>query len=361
MKILLLSRFFPYVGGREVLVLLLAQELSKNNDVVLATPDLGRISKDFNIISNDNRSLTKCLRSFKPDIVHSHTFYLTPNVLELSQIYNIPVILTVHGDIYSYGSNQDKKLFSSMVPKLSHIVTVCDQGTQQLLINGVDSKKVSRIYPGISNSMFAATNIDKMVFRGAFQLPADKFIFVTPARMSKYKGLEMLLDAISMLKSELRSICTFWITTPATRYRNDELVYTKEILKKAASLGIIESIIISFTDFSVMPFVYKSADAFILPSITEQLPVSILEAMTSGLTIIATSVGGVPELVNKKTGYLIPSGNSRALKKAIETVFNGGNSDRINSAHKLVDQKFNLARMKNEYLNLYRIIVRNNE
>mgnify|MGYP001594794108 FL=1 len=105
MKILLVSRFFPYIGGREVLVMLLAQKLCKEHQVVIATPDVGRVSKDFEIISNDPKSLKDCFDNFKPDVINAHTFYLTPQLVRLSKKYKVPLVLTIHGDVFGFGSD----------------------------------------------------------------------------------------------------------------------------------------------------------------------------------------------------------------------------------------------------------------
>ncbi|GAB7087893.1 hypothetical protein JCM15579A_19970 [Marinifilum fragile] len=63
---------------------------------------------------------------------------------------------------------------------------------------------------------------------------------------------------------------------------------------------------------------FRSSDAFILPSYKEGLPLSILEAMSYGLPIISSKVGGIPDLIHKgKNGILVVPGNQRAIKNAI--------------------------------------------
>lgn len=354
MKILLVSRFFPYIGGREVLVMLLAQELSKEHRVVIATPDIGRVSKDFQIISNDQKSLERCFEEFKPDVANSHTFYLTPDLIKLAKKHNVPVVLTIHGDIFGFDSEPDKKMFKEMIPNLNTVVAVCGHGRNRMLKNGVERGNLATIYPGIDIKMFDGETKDKRIFRRSFQLPDDKFIFITPARMTRYKGIEVLLDAISLLDKKVRDNSLFWITTPATRYRDDELSYTKTIFDGATTLGVRDNIMVSFSDFFSMPFAYRAANAFVLPSLTEQFPVTILEAMASYLPVVATNVGGVSEVVNEKTGFLITPDSPEELKSAISNVFYGRDTSKVQEAKDTVVHNFNLGRMVDEYLKLYK-------
>jgi glycosyltransferase involved in cell wall biosynthesis len=357
MKILLVSRFFPYVGGREVLVMLMARELSKNHQVTIATPDVGRVSADYEIVSNETKFLDGYIKKFKPDVIHSHTFYMTPDLINLAKSHKIPIALTVHGDIFGFGSDRDKKLLSSMFPQLNAVVVVCNHGQKRLVNNGIEADKVTRIYPGVDIKMFGGCDDGKGVFRRAFSLPEDKYIFITPARMISYKGIEILLDAIADLDSSVRSKMFFWITTPATRYREDELEYTKTIFKKAKVLGIQDDLMLSFADFTSMPFAYRAADAFVLPSFTEQFPVTILEALVSNLPVIATDVGGVGEMIGPKTGNLIKPGDAKVLSKALQEVYENPDLSKVEQSERMVKDKFNLERMVNEYLDLYKKMV----
>lgn len=102
-----------------------------------------------------------------------------------------------------------------------------------------------------------------------------------------------------------------------------------------------------------MMFAYKAADAFILPSLTEQLPVSILEAMASGLPIIATDVGGVSEVIDNNTGILVPASNANKLSKAIQDIFYFKKDLSIDKAIQVVSSRFNINRMTKEYIKLY--------
>jgi glycosyltransferase involved in cell wall biosynthesis len=269
----------------------------------------------------DVKKISEVIKNFKPDVISSHTFYLSPLVLEANQNLRIPFTLTVHGDLLNYGKEEDKKMFLDMVPKLDKVIAVCDHGNTQLKEKGnIEKGKLELIKYGIDTGLFNKVKADKSEIRRVLKLPQDKFIFVTPARMTYYKGIEFLLKAIERTKNNDK-LC-FLIATPPARHREDETNYTEKVFSLVSDKGLQDNFALSFFDFNTMPFLYSACDAFILPSMTEQLPVSILEAQASQIPVIATDVGGVSEIVkSQETGFLIKYGDERALVKAIKDVF----------------------------------------
>lgn len=356
MRILFVSRFFPHVGGREVLVLNLSRYLSFEHQVAIATPDIGWIANEFQIVPNESEFLAKFISNYKPDIINSHTFYLTPKVLEIARKNNIPVVLTLHGDIFGYWAPKEQGMIKAMAKHLDKIVTVCTQGAQQLVKNGIPKEKVKVIYPGINTTVFNSEKLKKDTVRKAFQLPEDKFVFIRPARLTNHKGIDVLLDVICHLEKDLRDKIFFWVTVPATRYKEEEITYGRELFQLIGARQATNKVKISFIDYSAMPLAYKATDAFVLSSVAgEQFPVSILEAMASGLPVIATDVGGVKEVVSRSTGFLIKPNSPEALANVLKQVLK--NNHRMSSiaddAAQLVNEKFTLGRMANEYMALY--------
>ena len=91
----------------------------------------------------------------------------------------------------------------------------------------------------------------------------------------------------------------------------------EELVRQAKDLGV-ENTIVFVGERNDVPDMLRIADLFVLPSVSEGLPISILEAMANRLPVVATNVGGIPELVRDgETGALVPSGEPHSLARAV--------------------------------------------
>ena len=93
--------------------------------------------------------------------------------------------------------------------------------------------------------------------------------------------------------------------------------------------------------------IYRRAKLFVLPSLSESQSNSLMEALASGLPVVATNIGGNPELINNHNGILVPPGNSQALAEAINQALNK-NWPKIS-----LDQKFSWEKAAKKYWRLY--------
>ncbi len=139
---------------------------------------------------------------------------------------------------------------------------------------------------------------------------SDELAVVTVGRMSLEKGQADLLSAIALLKD-----------IPGLPRHRFVMVgdgpEEESLRRQAASLGIEDRVVWAGFQKNVVPY-YALAAIFALPSHSEGSPNVILEAMAAGLPIAATSVGGVPEILEDGvTGLLVPARNPRALAEAL--------------------------------------------
>ena len=111
-----------------------------------------------------------------------------------------------------------------------------------------------------------------------------------------------------------------------------------------------------------MHHLYPKADVFVLPSYTESFPITILEAMASGLPVVASNVGGIPEIIsNNKDGILIEPGNPYQLTKSVLNILHDrqlASQIAINARNK-VQQYFNSEKMASATKEFYYKVLNN--
>ncbi|WP_275670727.1 glycosyltransferase family 4 protein [Neobacillus notoginsengisoli] len=139
--------------------------------------------------------------------------------------------------------------------------------------------------------------------------PDGKKVIACVARLTKIKGHSCLFKALKKLKED-RTDWVCWLIGDGDLKRN--------LKKRMKRLGL-EKHIIFLGKRSDVPALLKLADICVLPSLQENCPYSIMEAQVAGRCVIASKVGGIPEMVgNGRTGYLFEKGSSRALYKQIK-------------------------------------------
>jgi len=133
----------------------------------------------------------------------------------------------------------------------------------------------------------------------------------------------------------------------------------KEDLKQETQrLGISNDVI--FTGYRTdIPQLLSVMDIFVLPSLTEGLPMVLLEAMASRKPIIATNVGAIPKVINKDNGLLVEPKDVTALQRAIEILLNdkGIKQKFASSSYETVMVKFSSEQMCSKYYELYKEVM----
>lgn len=256
------------------------------------------------------RTIITLINDNKIKITHIHTasynsFWRSTLFVKVAKLFNKKVVLHIHGGGF-------KEFFASSPKKISKALEKCDV----LIVLSEywkrffsDISKLPSIeivnniipYPSIDNRLKTKSQIVNFLFLGL---------------ISEQKGIFDLVTTIAENKARLRNKMVLSIgglgkTTQLTEYIKDHNV--SDIVKYKGWIAGKEKIEI-----------LNSSDVFILPSYTEGIPISILEAMSYNLAIISTPVGGIPEIVkNGVNGFLVNPGDKEMLYNTImETIKN---------------------------------------
>jgi L-malate glycosyltransferase len=185
--------------------------------------------------------------------------------------------------------------------KIDGIITISDAIRNRLQSAGVPGSKITTIYEGIDLSLFPkVTHLHR---------PGEPIVVGVVSHLSREKGISCLVEAASLIP-DVNAKFRFTIV--------GEGACLPELQALVRRKGIEQ--IFDFTGFrSDIPRLMASFDIFALPSFSEGLSSAILEAMASSLPIVASDVGGIPELIkNGENGLLAAPGDSAALAKALQ-------------------------------------------
>jgi glycosyltransferase involved in cell wall biosynthesis len=186
--------------------------------------------------------------------------------------------------------------------------------------------KVVAIYNGIDEQLFIHSNLTREAARARIGIPDNKvFVYGTVGRLVETKGQNILLQAFAQISDECPQS---WLVLAGGGRLESEL------RRLAAELGIQESVMFLGPRHDI-PELLKAYDVFVLPSVAEGLPGALLEAMATGLPVIASRVGGVPEILNVPgLGTMVPPRSVDDLASAMKSLYEtpGEKRDEIGKA-----------------------------
>ena len=298
--------------------------------------------------------LFRIFRKLRPAIVHTRNL----SALE-SQVVAalVGVRGRVHGehgrDIYDlHGKNWKYNLLRKLVrPFVSHYIAV-SKDLQIWLTDtiGVNYNRVSQIYNGVDNNRFRPGQTPSTSFGPPGFFSADSIIIGSVGRMAPVKDYPNLVSAFLRL---LELAPTFRERMRLLIIGDGETRATcMQLLEQhgAAHLAWLPG------ERDDIPALMSAVDIFVLPSLGEGISNTILEAMATGLPVIATNVGGNQELVHEgKTGFLVlPSDPDGIANAVLHYVHNPAHrQEHGQAARDIIDRQFSMDAMMQGYLSVY--------
>ncbi|MEO8435282.1 MAG: glycosyltransferase family 4 protein [Pyrinomonadaceae bacterium] len=268
------------------------------------------ISERFRFDPRAIRQLRRIVARRKPDIVQTHmikSHFLT----KLSGIgRKYPWVAYHHGytttDLKMRGYNQ---LNRWSLPSAARVITVCGPFAEDLSHAGVPRDRIIVCHNSVAAPPVVSED-SKRALKERLGIVDGERIVLAVGRLSREKGHRDLVDAITRLR-ELNSELKFKLVVVGEGPEREDLeraVSQKGLAAFVLFIGHVENI---------SPY-YAIADALALPSHSEGSPNVLLEAMAAGLPVIATAVGGVPEIaINNQNALLVASRDSDSFARAL--------------------------------------------
>ncbi len=273
---------------------------------------------------------------YRPNVVHMNFMGYGSSLAFASRILGIPIVARA-GD---YAANN---LANRWI--MAYVANGSAQA--QHLLSSPLSEKVF-----IVGDLFRPERLEKMIESGP-GLPknSDKPCFLYLGQLVERKGIHVLVEAFSQIQNdaELYIIGGNW----------DETGYPRRLLKKIHNLRLNDNVF-TYSHRNDIGLLLKQCDVFVLPSLSEARPRSIIEAMCMSRPVISTTVGGIPSLVEDgTTGLLVPPSNVKELSKAIDQMASSRELRKKfgNAALKRANKIFQPDKTADRYFDLYNSLV----
>ena len=341
-------------GGSERVVLDLARGLSQEkfevyvtafNGGVLEAP-LREICKDVFIIEKSRRfdlstmlQLAKIVRKYRIDVVNPHhympCFYSFPGTRILNRK---KLIYTEHSvpEVEGIASGKHGKILNMMLFRINAVVGVSREITVRFRERYPShTDKFHEILNGVDIDKFNVKGTRNHV-RKRWGLTNDHFVIGTVANFRKVKNHACLVRAAVRLKDVYPQLRLLFVGTGFPGDPDNTEVEVRELILE---LGLQDMIILTGYQENI-PEMLSAFDLFCLPSFSEGLPVSVLEAMAAGIPVVGSQVRGIKEVVHdRETGVMFFPNDDSDLSRALEEILSNPSFGQT-----LANQAFNYVR-----------------
>lgn len=301
--------------------------------------------------------LKKILKEMKPDIVHTHLLHADFYGRIAAKQAGVPIIYsTCHNySFHNTGSDVNKSsvmnLFDNFVISYSksNLVAISEIVEQYLINRNKSFKKITEvIYNGvnIAKEQFKLTNIEIINFRKEHNISSDDFVITIPGRLEIQKGHSFFLDSIKDFLKEKKNVKVLLLGEGRLKSEIDLQIKENDLSEYVYMLGF-HTEIEKFVEIS---------DLICVPSLWEGFGLVIVEAIIKKKIVLATNVGGIPEIIEDgKTGFLFELNNKKSFLEKINFIYdNFKELDFIkDNALEVVKKKFDINKNSELYYQSY--------
>jgi len=266
-------------------------------------------------------SIMRIIRSFMPDVIHLNSSKISVLGALASRMVGInKIIFTAHAWAFNEERPWHQKIAIAFLAWLTVLlstktIVVSSSMKKQIIGWPFISKKIIIIPNGTHEYDFLDRNSARKALAGLHpelsvsDIENDVWIG-TVAELHPVKGLQYAIDAISELRKKYPTIRYLILSDGQMRAELEAQIKENSLQNNVFLLGHVKE----------APVYEKAYDIFLLPSLSESFGISIIEAGLAALPVVATNVGGIPEIIiNNETGLLVPPKNPHSIVIAIDS------------------------------------------
>jgi len=247
------------------------------------------------------------LRKRSIQIVHTYGFYSNVFAIPPARLAGAAAVVASIRDTGEHQTPMQRRIEKLFCRMADCVVTNAEAVRKRLTNEGYDAEKIVVIHNGIELTRYAKKPAELGLHR-ELGVPSGTPLVAVFARLNELKGIEYFLRAVAGLIDRFRNVRFLIVGDGASR---------PELEKYSERLGLNKHVV--FLGFRLdVPTLLSEISVSVLPTLSEGLSNSLLEAMAAGVPVVATSVGGNPEVVQGGiTGLLVPPRDAEALGQAI--------------------------------------------
>jgi teichuronic acid biosynthesis glycosyltransferase TuaC len=291
-----------------------AERLAGGEEVLhprfLSLPAIGKFLDGALLALSILPSLLKLRRSFPFDVIDAHFGYPEgPAAILLGRFFRVPVVLTLRGleqRLSAYRLRRPQLAFA--VRGAERVVAVSEDLRATALASGAAPERVRTIPNGVDTALFVPR--DRAAARRSLGLAAEGTYLLTVGSLSERKGAHLVLEALESLASRFPDLR--YLVVGGAGAEGDE---AETLRRRAVALGVSARVVFAGPRRrEELPDWYNAADLFVLPSSLEGCPNVVVEALACGTPVVATAVGGIPQLLaDPETGVIVARRDGAAV------------------------------------------------
>ena len=383
------SDYLPNIGGLAAHVYFLSRSLQRlGHDVFVVNPMGGSefrvekinddteiqtfrvyFSEPDNIAAHIGRRTFAIIKGLnrvfeftgRPDILHQHDHRFSTLAMQWAS-RNIPWVWTNHTSLFLHDYNQGwlrRALIKGAYWGVDGLITVSNELYEKSTKFWGNNSKVKYISNGVDTEKFSP---EQEVNRDRFGLSEEEFVVLCPRRMAPKNGVIYMSRAAARLVERHPSVDWRFVFLGGDPTGDPEKDAYAEKVKASASKDSLEEHVFFLGDLPLedMPHINACADVIVMPSLMEAVSLSALEGMASKRPVVATNVGGLPQIIHdEETGLIVPPKDPKSLATAIHRLYSNKKLRRetARAARELVVEQYSWEAIARKTLTFYRNIL----